>query len=128
MSFLNLLLCEEILLFFRCLASFWLVFLLLRRTPHNTWKSHYRQLQFSTMTLNKKSSYVLWNLWRFVSRILFMKISKTVCGIALVLPWFRIIDKTIKTFGFHNKTHLLNLSSLDVSSKGVCRIQTLSNI
>ena len=37
-----------------------------------------------------------------------------------------IIGKTIKTLGFQNNTHLLDQSSLNVSSSGVFR--TLSNI
>ena len=55
-----------------------------------------------------------------------MNVSKTVCRIVLVLLWFRIIGKTIKALGFLNNTHLLDLSSLNVSSKVVLR--TLSNI
>ena len=38
-----------------------------------------------------------------------MTVSKTVCGIILVLLSFRIIGKTIKTLGFQNNTHLLDL-------------------
>ena len=34
---------------------------------------------------------------------------------------FRIIGKTIKTLGLYNNTHLLDQSSLDVSSIGVFR-------
>ena len=51
--------------------------------------------------------------------MLLMNVSKTVCGIVLVLTLFRIIGKTIKTLGFHNNIHLLNQSSLYVSSRGV---------
>ena len=34
---------------------------------------------------------------------------KTVCGIVLVLLWFRIIDKPIWTLSFHKSTYLLDL-------------------
>ena len=37
-----------------------------------------------------------------------------------------IIGKAIETLGFHNNTHLLDQSSINVSSRGVFR--TLSNI
>ena len=50
-----------------------------------------------------------------------MNVSKRVCEIALVLLCFRIIGKNIKTLGFHNNTHLLDLSGLDVLSRGVFR-------
>ena len=55
-----------------------------------------------------------------------MKVSKLVSGVILVLLRFRIIGKTIKTVGFHNNPHLLDLSNFDVSSRGVFR--ALSNI
>ena len=38
-----------------------------------------------------------------------------VCGIALVLPWQWITDKTIKTPGFYDNVHLLDLPVLIVS-------------
>ena len=64
--------------------------------------------------------------WVLHRELLLMNVSKTVSGIVLVLLWFCIIGKTIKTLGFHNITHLLDLSSLDMSFRGVFR--TLSNI
>ena len=45
------------------------------------------------------------NVSSFVSRIIVNEYPKTVCGIVLVLLWFRIIGKTIKTFGFHKLCH-----------------------
>ena len=50
-----------------------------------------------------------------------MNVSKAVCGIVLLLLWFRIIAKTIKMLGFYNNTHLLDQSSLYLSSRGVFR-------
>ena len=47
-------------------------------------------------------------------------------SIIVINDWFGIIGKTIKTLGFHNNMYLLNLSSLDVSSRDAFR--TLSNI
>ena len=44
----------------------------------------------------------------------------------LVLVWFKINDKSMKTLGFLNNAHLLDLSSPDVWSRGVFR--TLSDI
>ena len=68
-----------------------------------------------------------WNLLSFVSRIVVNECLKNIMQrIVLVLLWFRIIGKTIKTLGFYNNTHLLDLSSLNVPSRGVFR--TLSNI
>ena len=58
--------------------------------------------------------------------LLLMNVSKTAHEIVSVLLWFRIIDKTIKTLGFHNKTYMLDLSSLDESFKNTFR--TLSSI
>ena len=52
--------------------------------------------------------------WVLYRELLLMNVSKTVRRIVLVLLWFRIIGKTIKTLGFRNNTHLLDLSSLDV--------------
>ena len=137
MSFLYLFSCEEFFLFFRSLASFWWFFIhFLRRTLYNTWKSHDKQLQFPIMIFNKK---LLWiflasptqknhheTFWVLYREGLLMNVSKTVCGIVLVLLWFRTIGKTIKTLGFHNNTHLLDQSNLDMSPRGVFR--TLSNI
>ena len=137
MSFLYLFSCEEFFLFFRSLASFWWFFIhFLRRTLYNTWKSHDKQLQFPIMIFNKK---LLWifpasptqknhheTFWVLYREGLLMNVSKTVCGIVLVLLWFRTIGKTIKTLGFHNNTLLLDQSNLDMSPRGVFR--TLSNI
>ena len=47
--------------------------------------------------------------------------SQIECEELFVLLWFQIIGKTIKTLGFHNNIHLLNLSGLNVSSRGVFR-------
>ena len=59
--------------------------------------------------------------------LLLTNVSKTVCGIVLVLLWlFRIIAKTIETLGFYNKTHLLDQPNLDVLSRGL--FKTLLNI
>ena len=44
---------------------------------------------------------------------------KLVCGIVLVFLRFRIIGKTIKTLGFHNKTHWLDKPSFPALSRGV---------
>ena len=57
--------------------------------------------------------------WVLYRELLLMNVSKAVWGIVLVLPWFRIIGKTMKTLGFYNNTHLRDQSSLDVSSRGV---------
>ena len=75
MSLLYLLLCEEFLLLFRWLASFWWFFFHF----FNTWKSHYRQLQVLIMIFNKNvlvntssfsnSKNPPWNLLSFVSKI-----------------------------------------------------------
>ena len=43
-----------------------------------------------------------------------MNVSKTVCRVLLVLLWFQIIGKTIKTLDFHNNTYFLDQASLDV--------------
>ena len=50
---------------------------------------------------------------------LLINVSKTVCRIVLVLFWFSIIGKIVKTPGFPSNTHLLDLSNLDMSSRGV---------
>ena len=107
-----------------------------RRTLCNTWKRHYRQLLVLIMILTKR---LLWiflasptqktqneTFWVLYRKLLLMNISKRVGGIVLAFLWFRIIGKTINTHGFHNNTHWLDLSSLDVSSRSVFR--TLSNI
>ena len=53
---------------------------------------------------------------------------KLVCGIVLVFLRFRIIGKTIKTLGFHNKTHWLDRPSFPVLSRGVFRTLQTSNM
>ena len=98
--FLYLLLCEEFLLIFRWLAFFWLFLFL------------FLLLSFvSRIVVNECLKNTVRNCFSFA--LLFCLV-------------FRIIGKTIKRLGFHNNKHLLHLSSLDVSSRGVFR--TLSNI
>ena len=121
------LLCEEFLLFFRWFASFsWFFFSFLRRRLYNTWKNHYIQLQVLKISFNKKalvnifsisnSKNQTWNLLSFVSGIVVyecLKKSVQNCfNFALISNY-----NTIKTIGFQNNTHLLDLSSLDVSSR-----------
>ena len=97
-----------------------MLFSFLKRTLYNTWKGHYRQLQVLIMTLIKK---LLWifvafrtqrthqeTFWVLYRELLLMNVLETVCGIVLVLLWFRIIGKIVKTLVFHNNTHLLKLS------------------
>ena len=136
MSFLYLL-CQEFLVFFRRLASFSILFSVLKRTFYIAWKSHHRQLQVPIMAFNKEA---LLNIscifnsknphhqtfWFLHRELLLMTLSKTVCGIALVLLWFRIIGQTKKTLGFHNNSHLLDVWSLDASSR--CLFRKLPNI
>ena len=112
-----------------------LFFSFLRRTLCNTWKSHYRQLQLLKMIFNEKvlvnissmsnSKNPPWNLLSSVSRITVNECLKNSVQNCFSFALF-IIGKTLKTLGFQNYTHLLDLSSLDVSSRGVFR--TLSNI
>ena len=135
--FLYLLLREEFLLWFRWIAScLWFFFLFLRRTLYNTW-SHYGRLQVLIMIFNKKADVNIysisnsknrpWSLLSFVSRIVVHEVLRpSVCRTVLILLWFQVIGKIIKTLDFHNNNYLLDLSSLDVSSRGVFR--TLSNI
>ena len=103
-TFLYLFLCEVFLLFLRWIASFWWFFFsFLTRTRCNTWKSYNRQLQILTSNFNKKSfCEYFWHLflepfWVLYRKLLSINISKTVCGVVLVLFWFRISCKTTKT-------------------------------
>ena len=122
MSFLYFSLCEKICYFLGEVARIFLVMLFsfLKRTLYNTWKGHYRQLQVLIMTLIKK---LLWifvafrtqrthheTFWVLYRELLLMNVLETVCGIVLVLLWFRIIGKIVKTLVFHSNTHLLKLS------------------
>ena len=88
--------------------------------------TRYKRLQVLIIIVNKKALVNISNIfnsknplwWNLLYReLLLMNVSKTVCGIILVLLWFQIIGKTIKTLGFHNKTHLHDLSSFDVLSR-----------
>ena len=88
-------------------------FLFLRRILYNTWKSHYRQLQVLIMIFNKKPLKVFvasptqnppWNLLSFASRTAANKSLKNSVQNCLILLWFQIIGKTIKTLGFQNIT------------------------
>ena len=74
------------------------------------------------MTFNKKAAVILhsknppWNLLEFCVEILLINfLQMMVCGIALVLPWQWITDKTIKTPRFYDNVHLLDLPVLIVS-------------
>ena len=100
-------------------------FSFLRRTLYNTWKNHYTKFQVSII-FNKKAPVSIScisdsnnpprNLCIVLyQKLLLMNVSETVCRLVLVLLWFRIIGKTIKTHAFHN-THLLDLSSRGVLS------------
>ena len=99
-------------------------------------KSHYRQLQVPIMTFPKKVLVIFlasWTqrthyetFWVLYRKLLLINVSKTVCGIDLVFLWLRFIGKTIKILGFHNNTHLLDHSNIDMSSRGIFR--TLWNI
>ena len=104
-------------------------FSFLRGTHYNFCSSYYRQLQVPVMIFNKKalvnissisnSKNALWNLSSFVSRIVVNECLKNCAELFLVLLWFRVIGKTIKTFGFYNNTYLLDLSSLDVIQRHI---------
>ena len=129
--------CEEFLLFFLVPLTFFMI--LFSFLKENTLQ-HLREPLLTTSSSNNDS---LWKssceylsisnsknprhetFWILYWELLLMNVSKIVCGIVLVLPWSRIIDKTIKILGFHNNRYLLDLPSLDVSSRGVFR--TLSN-
>ena len=123
---------KNFLLFSRWLASFWPFFSFLRRTLYSTWKSHYRQFQVLIMIFNRKAFLNIssitnsknppWNRLSFASRMVVNECLKnSVQNCFNCLLWIRIIGKTIKTFGFCNNTHLLDLSSHHVSSRDVFR-------
>ena len=89
-------------------------------------KNNYRYLQVLVMILNKKPLGKIFRIsnsknppWNLSSLVLKIVVNKTVCRIALVLLWFRIIGKTIKILGFHNNTHMLDLPVL------MCHPETL---
>ena len=110
--------------------------IMVKKNYYNIWKSHYRQLQVPIIIFNKKK--LLWiflasptqrshheTFWLLYRELLLMNVSKPACRIVLVLLWFCITDKTIKTLGFHNNTHLLDQSSFGVLTRGI--FKTLSN-
>ena len=108
----------------------------LSRTLHKTWKSHYRQLQVLTMTFNEKahvnicsisSSKKPWNLLSFVSRTVLNECLKNSVRNCFSFAFdFELLVKLWKHFVFAITRHLLDLSSLFVSSRSIFR--TLSNI
>ena len=92
------------------------LFSFLKRTLYNTWKSHYRRLQIPIITFNKNvvvniysisnSKNPPWNLLSFVLRVAINECLKNSArNCFLVLLWFRIIGKTIKTLGVYNNKH-----------------------
>ena len=116
-TFLYLFLCEVFLLFLRWIASFWWFFFsFLTRTRCNTWKSYNRQLQILTSNFNKKSfCEYFWHLflepfWVLYRKLLSINISKTVCGVVLVLFWFRISCKTTQKAGGGGMDQVLRAS------------------
>ena len=78
-----------------------ILFSFLKKTLYEAWKSHCRQLQVLIMIFNKKALVFLASptqrthyeiFWILHREFLLMNVSKTVCGIVLVLLWFWIID------------------------------------
>ena len=114
-----------------------ILFSFLSRTLYNTWKSHYRHLQVLVMIFNKealanissisKPKNPTWNLLRFVSWIVVNECLQNRLWNCFLLLWFQIVGKNMKALGFHNNTHLVDLLSLDVSSRCVFRTLSIVN-